>query len=1057
MKTALSSLRLRLLLSFALVSSFAIIVALAASFSFNEVGLGLQLITTQRMPAAVSAGEMARSVESIVATTPELLNARNNEEKSRIREQLDAELADLKRLLATLQNALDAQDFKIISPAVTTLQENLDKLDAAVGEVLQLAVVKDELLRQLEKDYIAFERAISPRLLRANARLLQLLNASEKNQPIDTDEFIEVTRSAQPLQQLQLEIQTLREGLLKVAHEPQQNNLQILSFPLQRSLQRSNSLLDQLPDDSIAALRPNIDALFKYLSGEQSILSQRSRELSAIAHGRQFAEENKVLSLQLSKAVGHLVDNALADIDNANNQALKVQRDSQLFMLVVVLLAITCSMLIVWLYVDKRIVRRLKLLSESMSSIAGGNLQESIVDPGQDEIAQMAAALEIFRKTAIEMEQFNHDEINQARIQLDNAIESISEGFCLFDKDDKLVLQNNKYRDMFGLKETHIGSTFESLLKKALASRIEAGEDVEEYFRNRLKHHQNPPGPFFQKLQNGTWIRITERKTENHGTVAIYSDITEIKQREEALAHAINERDKSLRSLEAVMNAIDYGILFLDKNLNVGSTNRAFCQIWGISNEDIKTVNTYRDVFRMTFEPRTIEPDHLSWQEFTDKSIAEVKQGSIDPHEVKITNGKTILRQCFALADGSRMLTFFDITQLKQVESDLRRSEERYALALDGANEALWEWEADTNEVYVSPRFHEFADWEPDQGKINSNQWFSLMHPEDRPEVEKLLVDHLKGRLEYYDVEYRLLGPNKIYRWVRCRGVGLRGEDGRVFRMSGSLGDIESRKQLEFTLRDSKDIAEQNSRFKSQFIANMSHELRTPLNAIIGITEMLREDVEEDGPETFLDPLTRVSRAGKHLLNLINDVLDLSRIEAGKLSLYPEHIEIETVLNDAIVTTQHLIQQNNNRIHLDVAEEVKSIYSDPLRFRQIVLNLLTNASKFTQNGDIHLSASCETRDDGDWLELVVSDTGIGIEEEFIDKLFHEFAQEDSSATRRFGGTGLGLTICQRLCSMMGGEIHVESTAGVGTTFTVRLPAIASRYSEAELLANQARI
>jgi PAS domain S-box-containing protein len=403
------------------------------------------------------------------------------------------------------------------------------------------------------------------------------------------------------------------------------------------------------------------------------------------------------------------------------------------------------------------------------------------------------------------------------------------------------------------------------------------------------------------------------------------------------------------------------------------------------------------------------------------------------------------------------MLTFFDITQLKQVESDLRRSEERYALALDGANEALWEWEADTNEVYVSPRFHEFADWEPDQGQINSNQWFSLMHPEDRPEVEKLLVDHLKGRLEYYDVEYRLLGPNKIYRWVRCRGVGLRGEDGRVFRMSGSLGDIESRKQLEFTLRDSKDIAEQNSRFKSQFIANMSHELRTPLNAIIGITEMLREDVEEDGPETFLDPLTRVSRAGKHLLNLINDVLDLSRIEAGKLSLYPEHIEIETVLNDAIVTTQHLIQQNNNRIHLDVAEEVKSIYSDPLRFRQIVLNLLTNASKFTQNGDIHLSASCETRDDGDWLELVVSDTGIGIEEEFIDKLFHEFAQEDSSATRRFGGTGLGLTICQRLCSMMGGEIHVESTAGVGTTFTVRLPAIASRYSEAELLANQARI
>jgi adenylate cyclase len=275
----------------------------------------------------------------------------------------------------------------------------------------------------------------------------------------------------------------------------------------------------------------------------------------------------------------------------------------------------------------------------------------------------------------------------------------------------------------------------------------------------------------------------------------------------------------------------------------------------------------------------------------------------------------------------------------------------------------------------------------------------------------------------------------------------LRGEDGWVYRMAGSVGEIDSRKQLEFTLRDSVEVAEQNSRFKSQFIANMSHELRTPLNAIIGITEMLREDVEEDGLTAFEEPLTRVSRAGKHLLNLINDVLDLSRIEAGKLALYPEHVEIDTLLHDAVTTTEHLIQQNNNRIHLEVAEDVKSIYSDPLRFRQIVLNLLTNASKFTQDGDIHIRAYSLELEDGDWLELQVSDTGIGIDAVFLDQLFNEFAQEDSSATRKFGGTGLGLTISKRLCSMMGGEISVESTVGEGTTFTVRLPAIASRYPE----------
>jgi signal transduction histidine kinase len=403
------------------------------------------------------------------------------------------------------------------------------------------------------------------------------------------------------------------------------------------------------------------------------------------------------------------------------------------------------------------------------------------------------------------------------------------------------------------------------------------------------------------------------------------------------------------------------------------------------------------------------------------------------------------------------MLAYYDITPLKQVEADLRQSRERYALALSGANEALWEWETGNEEIYVSQRFHEIADLPMGQKGLTMEQWFTLIHPQDRQRIRESMVQHMKDESDYFDVEYRLRGPDNVFRWVHHRGAGLRRDDGWVYRMAGSVGDIEARKRLEFTLRDAKDIAEQNSRFKSQFIANMSHELRTPLNAIIGITEMLREDVAEEGPEAFVEPLTRVSRAGKHLLNLINDVLDLSRIEAGKLALYPEHVEIETLLNDAIITTQHLIQQNNNSIHLEVAEEVRSIYSDPLRFRQIVLNLLTNASKFTQNGDIHIHAKRETTDDGEWLDLVVRDTGVGIEADFLDKLFVEFAQEDSSVTRKFAGSGLGLTISQRLCSMMGGEISVQSTIGVGTTFTVRLPAIPSRYPNLEEVARQHRI
>ena len=1047
-----SSIRLRLLLSFALVSGFAIIATLAASYSFHEVSRVIQSITTQRLPVALSAGNLARSAERIVAIAPRLLNVQDSDEQSEVRQLLGIESERLNKMLRQLHDTLDTSDFETLSPAVSSLQENLNEIDKVVSETLQLATQREDLLNRLTQDYVAFERGIAPRLLRTRARLQQLQNAADKDQSVNIFELAKATREVQPLQQLQLEVQTLRDSLLQISNEHEQSNLSLQVFPLERSRERINALLEQLPMDSIAVLRPQIKLIFGYLSGSQSILGARAEELTVIERGHRFAEENKLLSGRLTEAVDNLVSNTVEQINDANSEAQKVQQKGQFFMFAVVLLALICSLLIVWLYVDRRIVRRLKLLSDNMSSIAAGNLQEEIVDDSSDEIARMAHDLEVFRQTAIEVEQFNLAELNEARLQLNNAIDSISEGFCLFDQNDELVLQNNHYRELFGLDDSHLGSSFETLLKRALKSRIKIDQNLDQYIEKRIAHHRNPPGPFVQQLQNGRWIRITERKMENHGTVAIYSDITEIKQHEQALGQAIIERDKTLGNLEAVMDAIDYGILFLDKDLNISSANRAYFDIWNLDVDEIKKARNWRNIIRID-DDAVIRLPGEDFEDYVNRRVEETRRGGINRFEIKTENGRTILHQCVALADGSRMLAYFDITQLKQVEAELRQSRERYALALSGANEALWEWVPDNNEVYVSQRFQEIADIPAHQDKLSGEQWVSLVHPEDRTRVHEVLVKHMKGQKQFFDVEYRISGPDKNYHWVQHRGAGLRRDDGWIYRMAGSIGEIEERKNLEFALRDAKDIAEQNSRFKSQFIANMSHELRTPLNAIIGITEMLREDVEEDGPEAFQEPLIRVSRAGKHLLNLINDVLDLSRIEAGKLALFPEHVEIETLLNDAITTAQHLIQQNNNRIHLDVTDEVKSIYSDPLRFRQIVLNLLTNASKFTQNGDIYLNACQENTEDGDWLELVVRDTGIGMDSDFLDKLFVEFAQEDSSATRRFGGTGLGLTISQRLCDMMGGKISVESTLGVGTQFTVRLPAIPSSYSNVASIAN----
>jgi signal transduction histidine kinase/CheY-like chemotaxis protein len=241
-------------------------------------------------------------------------------------------------------------------------------------------------------------------------------------------------------------------------------------------------------------------------------------------------------------------------------------------------------------------------------------------------------------------------------------------------------------------------------------------------------------------------------------------------------------------------------------------------------------------------------------------------------------------------------------------------------------------------------------------------------------------------------------------------------------------------------LQAARDQAMEASRTKSSFLANMSHELRTPLNAIIGLTELLSENTARFGTEKALEPLRRVLRAGRHLLNLINSVLDLSKIEAGKLDLAPERIAVGPALEEVRDIARPLAEQNRNSLTVACPETISSIHADPVRLRQILLNLLSNACKFTKDGAVVLSAA--TVEDGGrrWIELAVSDTGIGMSEEQQGRLFQEFTQADASTTRQFGGTGLGLAITRRLCQLMGGDVGVQSAPGKGSTFTVRLPA-----------------
>jgi signal transduction histidine kinase len=240
-------------------------------------------------------------------------------------------------------------------------------------------------------------------------------------------------------------------------------------------------------------------------------------------------------------------------------------------------------------------------------------------------------------------------------------------------------------------------------------------------------------------------------------------------------------------------------------------------------------------------------------------------------------------------------------------------------------------------------------------------------------------------------------------------------------------------------IQDKNQQLAQASQNKSQFLSSMSHELRTPLNAIIGLTEMMVKNAARFGTENALEPLRRANAAGKHLLDLINEVLDLSKIEAGKLELNVEAIDLARLIDEVIGTAGQLAEKNKNRLVIDAQATVGVLTADPMRVKQILLNLLSNACKFTKEGEVILRV-CEVADGRDWVELAVADSGIGMTAEQQAKLFQEFTQADSLTARRYGGTGLGLALSRKLARMMGGDVTVTSEMGKGSVFTVRLPA-----------------
>ncbi len=393
----------------------------------------------------------------------------------------------------------------------------------------------------------------------------------------------------------------------------------------------------------------------------------------------------------------------------------------------------------------------------------------------------------------------------------------------------------------------------------------------------------------------------------------------------------------------------------------------------------------------------------------------------------------TLEEQHFATSVANTVALAIESSDRRKVEQALRTSEGRLTTTVQSTSIGIWDWDLNSNEVYLSPEWKRQLGHEDHELGNTFQEWENRIHPEDHERALGAIAVYLSRRESHLEIEHRLRHKDGSYRWILARGMLIKTQD-QSTRIVGIHLDVTDRKVAEEQLRQAKETAEAASRAKSQFLANMSHEIRTPMNGVLGMAELMLRCALGDKERHLTES---IHRSGSVLLAIINDILDFSKIEAGKLQLESIPLEVCRTIQEAVDLAMPEAQKKHLKLSWHVASDIPAyLLGDPIRLRQIIVNLVGNAVKFTEQGGIELAVSVEShREELYGLSVMVRDTGIGISPEAQAHLFAAFSQADGSTTRKYGGTGLGLAIVKQLVTLMGGHIKVQSAPGEGSTFT----------------------